>query len=167
MTRRSTRSTPVLPGLSRSTACSTRTCQRLDGHKGEHRTTLHATTLPKAAVAKVAVTCPTCGHSEGVGVGTGAEVLSADRYTVQQPEPKAPKAPRAARSSRQLRCRVSRDGVRCGRAYGHKQAGKRHSFAGLRVLAEVAPKERPAVVRGKPSRRHNYVVSGKPSSRLA
>lgn len=75
----------ILPGLSRSTKCSTRSCQRLDGHKGAHRGTL--TAGPKV---------------QSVALDGGVEVLSADRYTVQPeagrkaPARKARKATAAA-----------------------------------------------------------------------
>lgn len=55
MARQPRKSRPVLPGLSRSITCSSKSCARLLGHKGSHRQTLTATKV---------------------------EVLSADRYTV-------------------------------------------------------------------------------------
>jgi len=48
------KSRPVLPGQSRSTACST-TCGRLRGHKGTHRPTMSARTAtasPKVATVR-------------------------------------------------------------------------------------------------------------------
>ncbi len=42
------RNKPVLPGQSRSTACS-KTCLRLSGHKGDHRSTLNAPATVKAS----------------------------------------------------------------------------------------------------------------------
>lgn len=72
----------ILPGLSRSTKCSTRACHRLDGHKGEHRGTLMATKSQSIAVATSIVE-------------QGTEVRSADVYTVQEDVPaKARKARR-------------------------------------------------------------------------
>ncbi len=86
----------ILPGLSRSTKCSSKTCQRLSGHKGSHRVTLGATKSPvvQKAVRPIVST-------EG-----GVEVASADRYTVQ-PTKSARKAPankaRKARGSKSPR----------------------------------------------------------------
>lgn len=65
----------VLPGQSRSTKCSTRSCARLAGHKGDHRNTLTSS-------------APLTG---------GVEVLSADRYTVQEPKAVVPAKARKAR----------------------------------------------------------------------
>ena len=48
------RNRPILPGLSRSTACTaTKSCGRLDGHHGDCRPTLTATTV-KAPTKSVA-----------------------------------------------------------------------------------------------------------------
>jgi len=168
MARNTRRPKVALPGKSRSPYCAVAVgnagCARLLGHKGSHRTTTQVVQAQRPKVADVIVV-------DGVKYRRiaerrynteGVEVHSADRYTVQA-EPKVRKA--AAKVARQLRCRVSRDGVRCGRAYGHKQAGQRHSFAAVVELAEVGPKGRDVqIVRGKPSRRRNFVASGRPST---
>lgn len=71
------RSTPALPGLSRSPLCRSKACTRLSGHKGDHRT---ATKSPKSPVT--------------VAMDGGVEVRSADVYTVlPERKPKAGKAP--------------------------------------------------------------------------
>ena len=110
---------PVLPGLSRSTACiRTKSCGRLEGHKNACRPTLSARAT--MAVKRLPVA------TEG-----GVEVLSADRYIC--PEPKAHIAKRAMSSKRTVKatCRVSKRGTRCDRALGHKGTGTRHRFTGL------------------------------------
>jgi hypothetical protein len=91
------------------------------------------------------------------------EVASADRYTVQ-PE----RTVRQARRPKVQQCRISRNNVRCSRALGHKQAGKRHAFTGLvRVVAEATTPDRTQTVRTKHARTRGYVTSNRPSSRLA
>lgn len=65
----------ALPGQSRSTTCSTRGCHRLDGHKGDHRRTLNAS-------------------SKTTAMAGGVEVLSADRYTVAEPKARKAKGPK-------------------------------------------------------------------------
>lgn len=128
--RKSRAAKAVLPGLSRSITCSSKSCARLLGHKGSHRQTLTA----KAAEA---VKAPAKVQH--------VEVLSADRYTVlpEPPEPKAPVAKPAKRRQPKARkalgqCRVAKartDGVggsiRCDRLTGHKAHGLRHRFTGL------------------------------------
>lgn len=160
----------ALPGLSRSTTCRTKSCARLEGHRGEHRSSLHAS--PKATTAAaprriivggLTYVLQGAGTRQGTAKRTdteGVEVLSADKYTVQ-PEPKARKARKVAQ------CRVTRDGVRCARAYGHKQAGKRHSFAGVRILAEATTPDRTQPIRTKRQRTRGYIASSVPSRRLA
>ncbi len=119
---------PLLPGLSRSTACNrTKSCSRLDGHRKACRPT-----VTKAAALRPSV--------------DGVEVLSADRYTVTE-------SPRPARRVKARRpkvgqCRVVRGEVRCSRAFGHKQAGRRHSFAGVNVLPAVGPEGRDVQAQG-------------------
>lgn len=183
MSRKS--STPVLPGQSRSAACS-KTCHRLAGHKGEHRGTLTATTkssvrpevlrdiedveakvaeslarreaeLRRELKAIEALRAKVAADPEGV------EVLSWDRYEVQ-PEPKAR---RTRRPAKQLRCRVAKAGRRCVRAYGHKQAGIRHSFAVVTTLPEAGPKGRDVQTLRHARRGGSAHVSGRPSARLA
>lgn len=103
---------PILPGQSRSTKCSTRSCQRLMGHKGEHRSTLTAVASPKVPVVfdKTLTLKGETWHIVVLADGTtsstkvvevagpkvltgGVEVHSADRYTVQPDRPaKARKA---------------------------------------------------------------------------
>lgn len=155
MTRKNSRR-PVLKGLSRSIVCQrSALCQRLDGHKGSHRTTLTA----KPSVAKVAFSPE-----------RGVEVHSADRYTVQPDRrPKAATKARRPKAAKVQQCRVRKDEVRCDRPYGHKTEGLRHRFTGrVVVLPAAGPKDRDVqVIKGKASRRDNYVVSGRPSARLA
>lgn len=196
MARNKTKSSPVLPGLSRSTACGSKSCARLKGHKGDHRTSLHATAKPSLAgtatkspvrldiIAELEATQrkleelkalmfqPTKSARKPVDTEGGVEVLSFDRYTVQEPKATRRVKPKAQPVKAQRRgqlCRVSRDGVRCQRPFGHKQAGIRHSFAGaVRVLPTVGPKGRDVqTVKGKTSRRRGFTTSAKPSSRLA
>ena len=109
----------ILPGQSRSTKCSTRTCQRLAGHKGDHRQTLTAT--PKGSVALTG----------------GVEVLSADRYTVQ--EPKAVVPAKAAKRARRPKV----------------------------VVLPMAEYTRLVAAASKVTRRSRYITSGRPSARLA
>lgn len=165
MTRKNSRR-PVLKGLSRSIVCQrSALCQRLDGHKGSHRTTLTA----KPSVAKVAAAkqqAPKVAFSPERGV----EVLSADRYEVQPDRrPKAATKARRPKAAKVQQCRVRKDEVRCDRPYGHKTFGLRHRFTGrVVVLPAAGPKDRDVqVIKGKASRRDNYVVSGRPSARLA
>jgi hypothetical protein len=168
-------STPVLPGLSRSAACRTKSCQRLAGHKGEHRTSLHAAVTKSPALQTITVaelaelgfrlaTTKVVRQARTTSADeVGVEVHSADRYTVQPDRPVA--SPRRTKSRAQKACRISKAGVRCSRAYGHKQAGTRHSFAGVTVVAPAADPSR--VQAQRPARRGRYVASSKPSSRLA
>lgn len=110
MARRSRK--PVLPGQSRSAACTAAEgCGRLNGHKGDHRSTLSSrtgTAMPKASVA---------------------EVIVVNGRTYVLAEPKVRKV-KAARRPKVVQCRISKDGVRCDRAYGHKSEGLRHRFTG-------------------------------------
>ncbi len=92
----------ILPGLSRSTKCSSKTCQRLSGHKGSHRVTLGAT---KSPVVQKAVQQKAVGRRLEVAEG-GVEVASADRYTVQ-PTKSARKAP-ATKARKARRPKVGR-----------------------------------------------------------
>jgi hypothetical protein len=159
MARKSNGHRPILPGLSRSSACTkTKSCGRLEGHRSACRPTLTAVAAVKASTQTVA--CPTCGSVSTEG---GVEVLSFDRYTVQ-PE----RTVRQARRPKVQTCRVSKAGVRCSRALGHKQAGKRHAFNGLvRVVAEATTPDRTQTIRTKHARTRGYVTSNRPSSRLA
>jgi len=153
------RSKPVLPGQSRSPMClagSKTPCHRLLGHKGSHRSTLTAT---KSPVVKAPVV------TEG-----GVEVLSFDKYTVQ-PETKSRNSvakPRRATKSLPI-CRAAKAGIRCDRPTGHAAYGLRHRFVGrVVVIADATAEGRDVqTVKGKSSRRRNFVASGKPSSRLA
>lgn len=125
------RSKPVLPGLSRSIACTkTKSCGRLDGHRKACRPTLSRIPTGYEVAPKVNGV-PMVRRKARVATEGGVEVWSADRYTVPA-EPKARKA-RKARRAVGL-CRISRDGIRCSRPLGHKQAGKRHSFAGRVIV---------------------------------
>lgn len=126
MPRQARKSRPVLPGLSRSITCSSKSCARLLGHKGSHRQTL---TAAKPLTAKAPAT------------SGGVEVLSADRYTVQ---PVAPaRRPKVRKSPKALpQCRVSRSGIRCDRLTGHKAHGLRHRFTGLVTILPEAESPR-------------------------
>jgi len=182
------KSLPILPGLSRSSACQrTKGCGRLVGHRGECRSTLTARAQAQSAKPTEVYSAIVQGFhvvvlSDGTVTSTkvietraytkagkrddsvvkGVEVLSSDRYEVPS-EPRTAKR-RAARVVGQ--CRVTKSGVRCHRAYGHKQAGQRHAFATVTVVPEVTV-DRSQTIVGKHSRRRNYVVSGAPSARLA
>lgn len=180
---------PVLPGQSRSSACQrTKGCGRLDGHRRACRATLTATKSPitvgtivvidgtKCRVVEVhPVVAPRAKASKPARTTTkssyekGVEVHSADRYTVL-PERTATKSPsKASRRPKVATCRVVKAGNRCVRAYGHKQAGIRHAFANpvVKVLPTVEPTTRAQVLRTKHARTRGFVVSSKPSSRLA
>lgn len=115
----------VLPGQSRSTSCSTRGCHRLDGHKGEHRSTLRVAPVKASAVKPSVV-----DNTEGV------EVLSWDKYTVQ-PETKSPV--RQARKARRPKV----------------------------VVIPMADYRRVVAAGIKVRRSRGYIVSGRPSARLA
>lgn len=168
-----TKSSPVLPGQSRSAACpkGKGSCHRLAGHKGACRATLNRaqSASPTGPTIVLSRTVSAEGRKWLIEVWSdgstkSSEIVAERQYSAKPSQPTAkPKA-----GTRQLRCRIVRNGQRCSRAYGHKQAGTRHSFAVVRQLPEVGPKGRDVqLVKGKSSRRGNYVASGKPSSRLA
>jgi hypothetical protein len=173
--------TPVLPGQSRSAACSA-TCSRLSGHKGDHRATLLRSESRSTVAAPVTLTvvsgkrtylvtlgdAGTATYTEVLATraykrnGEAVEVHSADRYTVPAEETPKPRKPR-----KQARCRISRAGTRCSRAYGHKAKGLRHNFSGsVRVVGE-AKSTRQVAAPSKTVKRERFVESGRPSSRLA
>ena len=173
-------SRPVLPGQSRSAACPNGkgACHRLAGHKGACRGTLNRaqSASPTGPTIVLSRTVSAEGRKWLIEVWSdgstkSSEIVEERQYSAKPKTTAKPKArARAAKGTRQLRCRIVRNGQRCSRAYGHKQAGTRHSFAvaAVKVLPEVGPKGRDQqVIRGKSSRRGNYVASGKPSSRLA
>lgn len=141
---------PVLPGQSRSGSCTrSKTCARLAGHKGAHRTTLAATAKPSikvgqptimsridALLAQIeALRAEAAPRKAGTSIATegGVEVLSADRYTVQPDRP--------ARKARRPKVRT--------------------------LPAAEAEGRDVQTIRGKSSRRRTHYVSGKPSARLA
>lgn len=133
---RKTKSSPVLPGLSRSVACTkTKSCGRLDGHRRRCRVTLtaKAPAAPKAAVKR------------NDFVVKGVEVPSADRYTVVEAPVATPKVKSAAKRSPKVlpACRVVKAGIRCDRLSGHKAHGLRHRFVGIvTIVATEEPKAR-------------------------
>lgn len=118
MARRSRK--PVLPGQSRSAACTaTEGCGRLSQHRGDCRPTLSARGIakPKASVVRPDVL-------------KDIERVEAILARLRR-EAALPKAVKQARRPKVAKtCRISRDGVRCDRAYGHKAEGLRHRFTG-------------------------------------
>jgi hypothetical protein len=172
----SRRTKPVLPGQSRSSACTkTKSCGRLVGHHGDCRPTRNAvavTTSPGGKAA-VAVTKSPVAVAQIILNGQVFDLVPASAPTKSAPTVKAAakpvrkaRRPKAARRGTATKaCRVVRDGIRCGRAYGHKAAGIRHSFAGrVTVLPTVEPDRTQLIPTAKTERFH---VSSKPSSRLA
>jgi hypothetical protein len=161
---------PILPGLSRSAACRTKSCGRLLGHKGEHRGTLNraAASLPVGPAIVLDKTLSVAGKTWHIVVFADGTTTSTE--VVESPAPKVPARTSTRRTKSRTpkvgQCRISRNGVRCSRPFGHKQAGKRHSFAVVTIVPEVVA-ERTQIIRGKSSRRRGYVVSSKPSARLA
>lgn len=113
----------ILPGQSRSTKCSTRTCRRLLGHKGTHRGTLTSSAKPALKTAVEA----TSG---------GVEVRSSDVYTVQ---PTAHVPAKAAKRTRRPKV----------------------------VVIPMADYKRLVAAGHKVTKSRGYIVSGKPSARLA
>lgn len=117
----------VLPGLSRSSACTkTKSCGRLDGHKGRHRSSLTTT--------KVVTQAPASTATKSL-VEKGVEVHSADRYEVQPEAVKAPARPRARRPKV--------------------------------VVIPMADYRRIVAAGVKVTKSRGYIVSSKPSARLA
>ena len=184
---KSRKNRPILPGLSRSAACTTtKSCGRLAGHRGDCRPTLSATKSPVATIVEAVVagtkyriaiapdgtltSLPASGRKarptkSGTTVAEkGVEVRSSDVYTVQPDRRTKSVATKRVKAL----CRVSKAGVRCSRTLGHKALGQRHTFTGLvRVIPAATTPDRTQTIRTKHGRTRGYVTSDRPSARLA
>jgi hypothetical protein len=154
----------ALPGLSRSTKCSIRYCRRLDGHKGEHRTTLTASKMLTAAklVAESADR-----YEVPAEAATPRPKVGTPRPKVGTPRPKVGKAKRPARAKAGTQCRISRHDVRCSLRLGHKALGRRHRFGTAVKVVPAAEARRQVAASPKVTKRSRYITSSKPSARLA